>query len=204
MDDNPDSYEREKVIQVEAPKTKGTDRSLYLHLAIFALGVGSLAFILGFGVGKINLSVSDASIPTSATPSAKIKGGGLYVNEENLFAISYPTKWEIKKHGDADFPGAKFISKKGSVDFWLLADQPYLLGSKHRKAIESEEEFTITIDDREIKGTRFNYKAGNFFMVLVLPGTTSSPQVTFWLEADDEKTKEETLNIVRSFEFLNK
>ena len=41
-------------------------------------------------------------------------------------------------------------------------------------------------------------------MVLVLPGTTNSPQVTFWLEADDEKTKEEAQIIVQSFEFLNK
>ena len=204
MDENPGWHEREKIIQVESPKTKGTDRSLYIHLAILAIGIGFLGFILGFGIGKINLSISDTSIPTSATPSAKIKGGGVYVDEENLFAISYPTKWEIKKHADSDFPGAKFISKKGSVDFWLLADQPYLLGSKHRKAIESEEEFAVTVDDREIKGTQFNYKAGNFFMVLVLPGTTNSPQVTFWLEADDEKTKEESLSIVQSFEFLNK
>ena len=127
----------------------------------------------------------------------------MYVEEENLFAISYPQSWETKRHDSSNFVGTKLSSKKGTVEFWLLVDQPFLLGSKHQKAIESEEEITITVDDREVIGTQFNYKAGNFFIVLVLPGTANSPQVTFWLEADDEKTKEETLSITQSFEFLN-
>lgn len=203
MDENPGSSEREKVIQVAAPKTKGADKSLYISLAVFAAVVGILAFTLGFGIGKINLSVSNTQTPTTASPSAKIEEGGLYI-DESLFAVSYPKNWDVEKHDSSDFPGAKFISKKGTVDLWLLVDQPFLLGSKHQKALESDEEITVTIDDKEIKGTQFNYKAGNFFIVLVLPGTANSPQVTFWLEADDEKTKEETLSIAESFEFLNR
>lgn len=204
MDENPESYEKEKVIKVEAPKTMGSARSLYLHLTLFAFGIGIFAFIIGFGLGKINLSVSNTQAPTSASPSAKIEGGGVYVEDESQFAISYPQNWEGKKHDSSDFPGAKLISKKGAVNFWLLVDQPFLLGTKHQKALESEEEIALTIDDREVKGTQFNYKSGNFFIVLVLPGTANSPQVTFWLEADDEKTREETLSITQSFEFLNK
>ena len=126
------------------------------------------------------------------------------MDEENLYAVSYPNKWEAKGHVESDYNGVRISSKKGYVDLWLLVDQPFFLGAKHQKAIESEEEIVVTIDEREVMGSQFNYKAGNFFIILVLGDTANTPQVTFWVEADDEKTKEEALAIVQSFEYLNK
>jgi hypothetical protein len=204
MDESLESPETEKIIQVESPVSAGSQRSLYTSLAILAGVLGLLAFSVGFGIGKINLSISNSPTLTTTTPSAKIEGGGVYVDEESQFAISYPKKWEVEKHDASDYAGVKLISNKGSVDLWLLVDQPFLLGAKHQKAIESDEELTLSINDLEVKGTQFNYKAGNFFVVSVLPDSTNSPQVTFWLEADDEKTKEEVISITQSFEFLNK
>src|SRR3989344_5803281 len=204
MNEYQSTPEGEKVIQVEAPNPAGETRSLVTSLALFALIVGIISFAGGFGIGKINLSASSSQTLSSASPSAKIEGGGVYVDKENLYAISYPKKWEAQKHESGDYAGVKITSSKGTVDLWLLVDQPFLLGEKHQSAIESEGEISVNINGKDVKGTKFNYKAGNFFIILVLPDTANSPQVTFWLEADDEETNEEVIKTVQSFEFLNK
>ena len=89
------------------------------------------------------------------------------------------------------------------VDLWLLVDQPFLLGEKHQKVVKSEEEIKVEISGTEASGVQYNYKAGNYFIVLILPDSQTSHQVTFWVEADDEKTREETLKIIESFQFQN-
>ena len=204
MDDNLNESEDEKVVKVEAPKTSGSARSLAGALALVAFVIALLAFGVGFAAGKITLTASSAQTPKTSSPSAKIAGGGVFVDEENLYAVSYPNKWEAKGHAESDYSGVRIDSKKGYVDLWLLVDQPFFLGEKHQKVIESEGEIVVTIDEREVKGSQFNYKAGNFFIVLILADTANSPQVTIWIEADDEEIREEALSIVQSFEFLNK
>lgn len=200
--ENPDPNE-EKVVQVAAPNTKSETRSLIFSIAVVASVIGITTFAIGFTIGKINLAASNSQAPKVSTPSAAVAGWDIYSDNDSLFSISHPKNWKAKKHDAADYEGAKITSKKGSVDFWLLVDQPFLLGDKHKKVIESEEDIKITIDGVEAAGTKFNYKAGNFFIVLVLPSTENTPQVTFWLEADDDKTREEVTKIVESFQFLN-
>jgi len=191
------------VIQVTPPHSKSETRSLIFSIAIVTLVIGLVAFVIGFTIGKINIVASNTKAPKISTPSAAVEGWAIYSDKDALFSISHPKEWEAKKHEASDYEGVKIASKKGSVDFWLLVDQPFLLGEKHKKVIESEEDINITIDGREASGTQFNYKAGNFFIVVVLPNTENTPQVTFWLEADDSKTREEAEKIVESFEFLN-
>lgn len=193
---------KEKVVQIKPPSIHET-RSLIIAMIGVGLVIGILAFSIGFIVGRINLAASGTQVPKEASPSAAHADWSLYIDEDALFYISNPAKWEAKKHAASDYEGVKINSQKGYVDLWLLVDQPYFLGEKHQKAIESEEEIKVTVGEREATGTQYNYKAGNFFMVLILPATETEPQVTFWVEADDAKTREETLKIVESFTFMN-
>lgn len=191
----------QKIVRVKAPLQNNEIRRLIISLVIFLGVVALLAFVVGFALGKINLEARSTQTPQSASPSAKVAGWKLFNDSEAQFAISHPEKWEANKNDSSDYAGVKLTSKKGSVSLWLLADQPFLLGEAHQKALESQEDTEATIDSREATGTKYNYKAGNFFIVLVLKGAENTPQVTFWIEADDEKTRDEALKIVESFDF---
>ncbi len=197
------TQDEQKVVQIAPPQPKRETKSLIITISIIAFVTGLLAFGGGFIVGKINLAASTSQTPKESTSSASIAGWSTYSDKEAQFSISHPKDWKANKHSSADYEGVKITAKKGYVDLWLLADQPFLLGEKHQKAIESEEEIKVKISDKEASGVQYNYKAGNYFIVLILPDSQTSPQVTFWLEADDEKTREETLKIVESFQFQN-
>lgn len=197
------AQEEQKVVQIAPPKPKSETKSLIISIAAVAFMIGVLAFSVGFIIGKINLAASTSQTPKESSPSASVAGWPAYSDEENLFYISYPKDWKAKKHGESDYDGVKITFKKGYVDLWLLVAQPFLLGEKHQKAIESEEEISVNVAGSEASGVQYNYKAGNYFIVLVLPNSQTSPQVTFWVEADDDKTREEALKIVESFQFLN-
>lgn len=193
----------QRVVAIPPPQPKKETKSLIITIGVIALVIGLLAFGGGFIIGKINLAASTSPTPKESTPSASVAGWSIYSDEEALFSLSHPREWKAKKHQSADYEGVKITAKKGYVDLWLLVDQPFLLGEKHQKVIESEEEIKVDISGTEATGVQYNYKAGNYFIVLILTDTQTSPQVTFWVEADDEKTREETLKIVKSFEFQN-
>ena len=200
--ENPDLNE-EKIVQVVAPHAQSETKSLIFSIAVVAFVIGITTFTIGFTIGKINLAASNSQAPKVSTPSAAVAGWEIYSDNDSLFSISHPKEWGAKKHETADYEGVRISTEEGYVDLWLLVDQPFLLGEKHKKVIESEEEIKITIDGIEVSGTNYNYKAGNFFIVLVLPSSENTPQVTFWLEADDDKIKEEVTKIVESFQFSN-
>jgi hypothetical protein len=193
----------EKIVQIAPPQPKKETKSLIITISIIAFVIGLIAFGGGFLIGKINLAASTSEIPKESTPSASVAGWSVYYDEETLFSVSHPKDWKAKKHSSEDYSGVKITAKKGYVDLWLLVDQPFLLGEKHQKAIESEEEIKVKISDKEALGVQYNYKAGNYFIMIILPDSQTSPQVTFWVEADDEKTRDETLKIVESFQFQN-
>ncbi len=200
--DSPNIPEQ-KVIQVAPPPTRSGTKSLIFALTAFALISGVLAFSLGFIIGKVNVAGTSTQPPKESTPSALIAGWLVYLDKEALFSISHPKNWKTKKHDQSDYEGVRIEGSKGYVDLWLLVDQPFLLGEKHQKVINSEEELSVNVEGRTAPGTQYNYKAGNFFIVLVLPDTETSPQITFWVEVDDDKTRQEALKIVESFKFLN-
>jgi len=159
--ENPDLNE-EKIVQVVAPHAQSETKSLIFSIAVVAFVIGIATFTIGFTIGKINLAASNSQTPKISTPSATVAGWEIYSDNDSLFSISHPKEWDAKNHEASDYEGVRISTEKGYVDFWLLVDQPFLLGEKHKKVIESEEEIKITINGVEVSGTKYNYKAGNF------------------------------------------
>ncbi len=188
------------MVEIQAPQPH-EERSLVSSLAIAALIIGILAFIVGFAVGKISLAAS-SSQGLKQQPTA-VAGWSLYTDKDNLFALSYPPDWKAQKHAKADADGVQIQGNKGYVDTWLLVDQPFLLGEKQQNALSGQNTLEVDVRGNKASGTLYKYKAGNYFLVLVLGDTTTTPQVTFWAQADDDTTKDTVLKIIGSFNFLN-
>ncbi|MEX0616815.1 MAG: hypothetical protein WD231_03340 [Candidatus Woykebacteria bacterium] len=195
--------ESTNVIKVSPPSTSSDRRSLIIALFAVLLIIGILTFAAGFLIGKLNYAASNNKISKESSPSAAIAGWSLYKDDEAQFALSHPKEWDTKKHEKSDYEGVKISSKKGYVDLTLLTDQPFSLSEKHQKALDKEEPLEISVGEKKASGTSYKYKAGNYLMVLVLPDTETTPQVTFWLEADEDQTKDEALKIVESFKFFS-
>ena len=190
----------EKVVQIKPPAPHET-RLVIITLIIFIFIIGILSAAAGFLIGKIsssgNTNISQGSSPT--IPS----GWSTYKDDTTKFSIAYPKEWKANLHGKSDYEGVKITGKNGYVNLWTLVDQPLLLGEKHQKALEKEEDISVNIADKKAEGASYKYKAGNYFVVLVAPDGPTTPQVTFWVEADDEKVKDEALKIVESFRFTD-
>ena len=190
----------EKVVQIKPPAPHET-RLVIITLVIFIFIIGILSAVGGFFIGKIsssgNTKISQGSSPT--IPS----GWSTYKDDTTKFSIAYPKEGKTDMHNQSDYEGVKISFDKGYVNLWLLVDQPLLLGEKHQKALEKEEDISVNIADKKAEGASYKYKAGNYFVVLVAPDGPTTPQVTFWVEADDEKVKDEALKIVESFRFTD-
>ena len=190
----------EKVVQIEPPAPHET-RSVIIILIILIFIVGILSAAAGFFIGKIN-SGSKTKISQGFTPTIP-SGWSTYRDDTTKFSIAYPKEGKTDMHNQSDYEGVKISFDKGYVNLWLLVDQPLLLGEKHQKALEKEEDISVNIADKKAEGTSYKYKAGNYFIVLVLPNSPTTPQVTFWAEADETKVKDEALKIIETFRFTN-
>ena len=123
----------------------------------------------------------------------------LFKDKVNQFSISYPKTWAAQAHENAD--GVKISKEENSVDLWLRFDKTVALSDDQKSGLKSTDSSTLEINGQPAILTTYEYKAGNFFIVVVLPATLEKPQATFWISAADSENRDVATKIVNSFKF---
>lgn len=190
-----------EIVEISSPTKKVSSLSLITTLILFLSILVLLAITLGYLLGK---NQSNQPQIDSKDQVVKItdKGDGIseYFDPNEKISLVYPSNWKAARKEKGP-KGGVFETTTGSVEFWLIVDQPLTLSSEQKEGVEKFNKIEIEINKQKATGTEYLYKAGNYLTIVQLKAKGSQPQVTFWLKSKDQKTYQTSLDIVKSLTF---
>jgi hypothetical protein len=193
-----------RIVNIASP-VKERHPGAIIILLIFLTTLATISFSVGwFGsLLKERFAAAPAEIRSikSATASAKNPAWALYKDKDNTYSIFYPKEWKLSAHSTNDSPGVKVSDEASSVELWLRFDKAVELSSEQKQGLKSTKTESLEINGQAALITTYEYKAGNFFNVIIFPATENRPQATFWLLAADSEAKDTATQIVNSFKF---
>lgn len=200
-DDNPN---KEIVVKLDPPNQK-THLGALVGLLLTLLFLAAIAFGVGWFASKITnrfgSNPAQSQKEKNSTSSALPSDWTTYSDKNNHYSISYPKDWDLKPHDKNSVAGVILADSSSSVELWLKIDHVVSLSSEQKAGLKSTDTKSKQIGDHPAVVTTNEYKAGNFFNIIVFPATETQDQVTFWLKADDSDLLDLETKIVESFKF---
>ncbi len=191
----------ENIVEIASPQKKFSTLSLVLTLFSLLFCLTVVSFLAGFIFGKIvsNQPESD-SVRKPAVITPQKNGNSLLSDPNDNYQIVFPSTWKAasKTLGSG---GLVLETEQGSVELWLVIDQPLALSSEQKKGLEKTNQIDLTINKQKVKATEYVYKSGGFLTTAVLSATDKNPKVSFLLKTFDKQTYEVEKTILQSFRF---
>ncbi|MDP2671340.1 MAG: hypothetical protein Q8P13_02645 [bacterium] len=192
-----------QIIEMVSPEKKHVHWGAVLIGLVFLFTLGVFSFGGGILVSSLvpNLGQATTKKALVATSSATPEDWQTFADKASKYQIGYPKDWKATAHERTAPAGVRLEKGVDSVELWLKFDQRLELSTEQKEGLKKQETTNLEIKGQPAILTTYEYKAGNFLNIIVLPATEKTVQVTFWVSADDSEARDLTTKIVNSFEF---
>lgn len=184
-----------KKIILDLNKEEGKFKS-YLPFIIGLVLLTIVVFAFGYWFGIFGEGKGVFPKEKIATESSTRQSW--FVLEISKFSIEYPESWRAEA-ASPENAADKISNESGQIEIWLEKPFDLRFSKEQTKQQKDKKESVVKIDGRDSSLTEYVYKSGEFFLVVEVPQVGKKKKVTFWVAANDEETKVQAIEIIKTY-----
>jgi len=121
-----------------------------------------------------------------------------FVLEVSKFSIEYPESWKAEATSSEN-TADKISNESGQIEIWLEKPFDPRFSKEQTKQQKDKKESVVEIDGRDSSQTEYVYINGEVFLIVEVPQVGKKKKVTFWVAANDEETKVQAIEIIKTY-----